>query len=45
MVILKASHCNNTGDLETLVLHSILRSLQESGLQSKEEVRVIITQI
>ena len=26
-------------------LHSILRSLQESGLQSKEEVREIITKI
>ena len=31
--------------VETLVLHSILRSLQESGLQSKEEVREIITEI
>jgi len=31
--------------VETLELHSILRSLRESGLQSKEEVRGIITAI
>ena len=31
--------------VETLGLHSILRSLRESGLQSKEEVREIITAI
>jgi hypothetical protein len=31
--------------VETLELHSILRSLRESSLQSKEEVREIITAI
>lgn len=31
--------------VETLGLYSILRSLRESGLQSKEEVREIITAI
>jgi len=31
--------------VETLVLHSILRSIWKSGLQSKEEVKEIITEI